>query len=43
VYRSIRHRRRGSPIDIDDPASPAKVVRQLLARGTYVDFTGRSR
>ena len=25
VYRSIRHPRRGSPIDIDDPESPARV------------------
>ena len=39
VYRSIRHPRRGSPIDIDDPESPAKVEQQLLADGTYIDFT----
>ncbi len=39
VYRSIRHPRRGSPIDIDDPESPARVELELLAGGTYVDFT----
>ena len=39
VYRSIRHPRRGSPIDIDDPESPARVEQELLAGGTYVDFT----
>jgi len=39
VYRSIRHPRRGSPIEIDDPGSPARVEQQLLAGGTYVDFT----
>lgn len=39
VYRSIRHPRRGSPIEIDDPESPARVEQQLLAGGTYVDFT----
>ena len=39
VYRSIRHPRRGSPIDIVDPESPARVERQLLEAGTYIDFT----
>jgi hypothetical protein len=39
VYRSIRHPRRGSPIDITDPASPQRVEQQLIAAGTYVDFT----
>jgi hypothetical protein len=39
VYRSIRHPRRGSPIDIDDPDSPARVEQELLIGGTYVDFT----
>lgn len=39
VYRSLRHPRRGSPIDISDPASPARVERQLRDAGTYVDFT----
>ena len=37
--RGIRHPRRGSPIEIDDPKSPARVEQQLLAGGTYVDFT----
>jgi hypothetical protein len=37
--RSIRHPPRGSPIEIDDPESPARVEQQLLAGGTYVDFT----
>jgi hypothetical protein len=39
VYRSIRHPRRGSPIDINDPESPSKVEKQLRDSGTYVDFT----
>jgi hypothetical protein len=39
VYRSIRHPRRGSPIDITDPASPQRVEQQLREAGTYVDFT----
>jgi hypothetical protein len=39
VYRSIRHPRRGSPIDITDPASPQRCEQQLRAAGTYVDFT----
>jgi hypothetical protein len=39
VYRSIRHPRRGSPVDITDPTSPGRVERQLLDAGTYVDFT----
>jgi hypothetical protein len=39
VYRSIRHPRRGSPIDITDPASPPRVEQQLREAGTYVDFT----
>jgi hypothetical protein len=39
VYRSLRHPRRGSPIDFADPGSPARVEQQLLAGGTYVDFT----
>ncbi|HEY6686788.1 MAG TPA: hypothetical protein VI094_11345 [Propionibacteriaceae bacterium] len=39
VYRSIRHPRRGSPIDITDPESPRRVEQQLLDSGTYVDFT----
>ena len=39
VFRSIRHPRRGSPIEIDDPESPARVEQQLLAGGRYVDFT----
>jgi hypothetical protein len=39
VYRSIRHPRRGSPIDITDPASPQRVEQQLREAGTYMDFT----
>jgi len=39
VYRSIRHPRRGSPIDITDPESPDRVERQLRDAGTYIDFT----
>jgi hypothetical protein len=39
VYRSIRHLRRGSPIDINDPESPSRVEKQLLDSGTYIDFT----
>jgi hypothetical protein len=39
VYRSIRHPRRGSPIDITDPESPARVEKQLRESGTYIDFT----
>ena len=39
VYRSIRHPRRGSPIDITDPASPQRAEQQLREAGTYMDFT----
>jgi hypothetical protein len=39
VYRSIRHPRRGSPIDINDPESPSKIEQQLRESGTYLDFT----
>jgi hypothetical protein len=39
VYRSIRHPRRGSPIDITDPSSPQRAEQQLRDSGTYVDFT----
>ncbi len=39
VYRSIRHPRRGSPIDITDPQSPERAEQQLRAAGTYLDFT----
>jgi hypothetical protein len=39
VYRSIRHPRRGSPIDISDPLSPQRVEQQLREAGTYIDFT----
>ncbi|HZM76137.1 MAG TPA: hypothetical protein VFC19_10440 [Candidatus Limnocylindrales bacterium] len=39
VYRSIRHPRRGSPIDIADPTSAQKIEQQLLDAGTYIDFT----
>jgi hypothetical protein len=39
VYRSIRHPRRGSPIDITDPQSPQRAEQHLREAGTYVDFT----
>ena len=39
VYRSIRHPRRGSPIDITDPASPQRAEQRLREAGTYFDFT----
>jgi hypothetical protein len=39
VYRSIRHPRRGSPIDITDPAFPQRAEQQLREAGTYFDFT----
>jgi hypothetical protein len=39
VYRSIRHPRRGSPIDINDPESPSRIEKQLRDSGTYFDFT----
>lgn len=39
VYRSIRHPRRGSPIDITDPQAPQRAEEQLREAGTYFDFT----
>jgi hypothetical protein len=39
VYRSIRHPRRGSPIDITDPQSPQRAEKLLREAGTYIDFT----
>ena len=39
VYRSIRHPRRGRPIDIADPESPSKIEQQLRDSGIYLDFT----
>jgi proline iminopeptidase len=39
VLRSIRHPRRGSPIDVNDPESPHRVEQALINAGTYVDFT----
>jgi hypothetical protein len=39
VLHSIRHPRRGSPIDISDPTAPDRVERELREAGTYVDFT----
>jgi len=39
VYRSIRHPRHGSPIDITDPTSAQRIEQQLRDGGTYVDFT----
>ena len=40
VYRSIRHPRRGSPIDITGPQSPRQAEQQLPEAGTYIDFAG---
>jgi hypothetical protein len=39
VYRSIRHPRRGSPIDITDPQAPQRAELRLREAGTYIDFT----
>ena len=39
VYRSIRHPRNGSKIDITDPESPSRVEKQLRDSGKYIDFT----
>jgi hypothetical protein len=39
VYRSIRHPRRGSPIDIIDPHSPLRAEQQLREAWIYFDFT----
>lgn len=39
VYRSIRHPRRGSPIDITDPLATQRAEQQLREAGTYFDFT----
>jgi hypothetical protein len=39
VYRSIRHPRRGSPIEITDPQAPQRAEQQLRGTGTYIDFT----
>lgn len=39
VYRSLRHPRRGSPIDITDPQSAQRVEQQLREAGMYLDFT----
>jgi hypothetical protein len=39
VYHSIRHPRRGSPIDINDPQAPQRTEQQLLEAGIYFDFT----
>jgi hypothetical protein len=39
VYRSIRHPRRGSPIDITDPQAPQRAEQQLREADTYFDFT----
>ena len=43
VYRSIRHPRRGSPIDIDDPESAARVERELLRAAPTSTSPGRWR
>ncbi len=39
VYRSIRHPRRGSKIDITDPESPSRAEQGLRESGAYFDFT----
>jgi len=39
VLRSIRHPRRGSPIDITDLESPHRVEQEIISAGTYVDFS----
>lgn len=39
VYRSIRHPRHGSKIDITDPDSPSRVEQRLRESGNYLDFT----
>lgn len=39
VYHSIRHPRRGHPVDPTDPAALASVERSLREGGTYLDFT----
>jgi uncharacterized protein YndB with AHSA1/START domain len=39
VYRSIRHLYRGHPVNAADPEALAQVERDLLAGGTYIDFT----
>jgi hypothetical protein len=39
VYRSIRHPRHGSPIDVTDPQAPQRAEQQLREAGTYIDFT----
>jgi hypothetical protein len=39
VYRSIRHPRRGSPIDITDPQAPQRAEQRLREAGTYFDLT----
>lgn len=39
VYRSIRHPRHGSRIDVRDPESPSRVEKELRDSGTYFDFT----
>jgi len=38
VYRSIRHPRRGSPIDITGPQSPRQAEQQLPEACAYIDF-----
>jgi hypothetical protein len=40
VYRSIRHPRRGSPIDITGPQSPQQAEQQLPEAGTYTTSPG---
>lgn len=39
VYHSIRHPRKGHPVDPTDPAALANVERELREGGTYLDFT----
>jgi len=40
VYRSIRHPRRGSAIDITGPHSPRQAEQRLPEAGAYIDFAG---
>ena len=39
VYRSVRHLYRGHPVDAADPEALARVERDVVAGGTYIDFT----
>jgi len=39
VYRSVRHLYRGHPVDGSDSEALAGVEREVVAGGTYIDFT----